>query len=120
VDRKKPAPSSIGSPIWRCLRTSNPPGILSGYAQAPGGVNAGFKFVLKNQTDKGKFETYEFKYENGISDYVASLRGECADAGAELIGGAARPRSGDKPDISCASASPSAFFPRPPAARVLS
>ncbi len=38
-------------------------------------VNKGLVFELKNQTDSG-FETEEFLYENGISDYVAELAGE--------------------------------------------
>ena len=38
-------------------------------------VNAGVLFVLKNQVD-GKFETEEFKYENGILDYVNEIAGE--------------------------------------------
>ncbi len=32
-------------------------------------VNAGVKFILKNEVD-GKFETYEYMYEDGITDYV--------------------------------------------------
>ena len=38
-------------------------------------VNAGVTFRFKNQVD-GKFETTDFQYENGISDYVAELSGE--------------------------------------------
>jgi len=38
-------------------------------------VNAGITFVLRNQVG-GKFETTEFRYENGIRDYVAELVGE--------------------------------------------
>jgi len=40
-------------------------------------VNAGVTFRFRNQTG-GKFETQEFKYENGIRDYVAELAGEKA------------------------------------------
>ena len=40
-------------------------------------VNAGVLFVLKNQTDKG-FDTYEYRYEHGIADYVAETVGENA------------------------------------------
>ena len=39
-------------------------------------VNAGVTFKLRNETTPGKFETTEFKYENGIVDYVAELAGE--------------------------------------------
>ncbi len=38
-------------------------------------VNAGVTFVFRNQVG-GKFETAEFKYENGIVDYVTELAGE--------------------------------------------
>ena len=38
-------------------------------------VNAGITFVFRNQVG-GKFETTEFKYENGIVDYVTELAGE--------------------------------------------
>ena len=38
-------------------------------------VNAGVTFVFRNQ-EGGKFETTEFKYENGIVDYVTELAGE--------------------------------------------
>ena len=39
-------------------------------------VNAGVTFRLRNETTPGKFETTEFKYENGIVDYVTELAGE--------------------------------------------
>ena len=38
-------------------------------------VNAGINFVLKTQKD-GKFETQEFKYDNGIVDHVKEIVGE--------------------------------------------
>ena len=38
-------------------------------------VNAGVNFVFRNQVN-GKFEVTEFKYENGISDYVTEVVGE--------------------------------------------
>ncbi|MBQ5973889.1 MAG: DNA topoisomerase, partial [Oscillospiraceae bacterium] len=38
-------------------------------------VNAGLKFVLRNQQADGKFTETEFLYENGIQDYVAELAG---------------------------------------------
>jgi DNA gyrase subunit B len=38
-------------------------------------VNAGTTFRFRNQVD-GHFDTTEFKYENGIVDYVAELAGE--------------------------------------------
>ena len=36
-------------------------------------VNAGIKFVLKNQVTGSSFETYEYIYENGITDYVKEV-----------------------------------------------
>ncbi len=38
-------------------------------------VNAGVRFILKNQVGKS-FETFEYYYENGIEDYVAEKVGE--------------------------------------------
>lgn len=39
-------------------------------------VNAGIRFVFKNQIGANKFETTEFKYDNGILDYVKEIVGE--------------------------------------------
>ncbi len=39
-------------------------------------VNAGVTFRLQTETAPGQFETTEFRYENGILDYVAELAGE--------------------------------------------
>ena len=39
-------------------------------------VNAGVTFRFKNQVGNNKFETTDFKYENGIVDYVTELAGE--------------------------------------------
>lgn len=39
-------------------------------------VNAGIRFVFKNQVGASKFETYEFNYSNGIADHVKELVGE--------------------------------------------
>ena len=39
-------------------------------------VNAGVTFRFRNQVGVNKFETTEFKYENGIVDYVTELAGE--------------------------------------------
>ncbi len=39
-------------------------------------VNNGIKFILKDQLTETKFETYEYCYENGISDYVKEFAGE--------------------------------------------
>ena len=40
-------------------------------------VNAGVRFILRNQVGKG-FETYEYYYENGINDYIKEKVGENA------------------------------------------
>ena len=40
-------------------------------------VNAGITFLFRTQVG-GKFETTEFKYENGILDYVTELAGEAS------------------------------------------
>ena len=36
-------------------------------------VNSGVKFVLYNETAPGKFESFEFYYDNGIIDYLKEL-----------------------------------------------
>ncbi len=36
-------------------------------------VNAGVKFILKDQISGNSFETYEYCYDNGITDYVKEL-----------------------------------------------
>lgn len=41
-------------------------------------VNDGVRFVLKNQVSPSKFETAEYCYSDGISDYVRELAGESA------------------------------------------
>ncbi|MBQ3135175.1 MAG: DNA topoisomerase [Oscillospiraceae bacterium] len=41
-------------------------------------VNSGILFRLRNEVVPGKFETTEFKYENGIVDYVGEIAGENA------------------------------------------
>ncbi len=43
-------------------------------------VNNGVKFILKNQISENKFETFEYRYENGIVDYVNETVGERAVA----------------------------------------
>ncbi|NLB36398.1 MAG: DNA topoisomerase [Clostridiales bacterium] len=36
-------------------------------------INSGVRFILKNQTDKNSFETFEFFSENGIKDYIKEI-----------------------------------------------
>ena len=36
-------------------------------------VNAGIKFVLEVEGDKGRFEKQEFYYENGVADYIVEI-----------------------------------------------
>ena len=40
-------------------------------------VNAGITFILKNQVGR-TFETFEYRYDNGITDYVSETAGEDA------------------------------------------
>lgn len=44
-------------------------------------VNPGIRFVFRweNRTKKGEFESEEFCYENGISDYIAEIAGDTAE-----------------------------------------
>lgn len=39
-------------------------------------VNAGIKFVLRNQTGEKSFDKYEYCYENGIVDYIKEFVGD--------------------------------------------
>lgn len=39
-------------------------------------VNAGIKFILKNQISKTQFETFEYCYQDGITDYAKEIAGE--------------------------------------------
>lgn len=39
-------------------------------------VNAGVRFILKDQTGTNTFDTYEYIYKNGIEDYVREFVGE--------------------------------------------
>lgn len=41
-------------------------------------VNDGIKFILKNQVNSSKFETFEYCYNDGIMDYVKELAGDKA------------------------------------------
>ncbi len=41
-------------------------------------VNAGITFILKDQTGKNSFETYEYRYENGITDYVKEIANDAS------------------------------------------
>ena len=41
-------------------------------------VNKGLRFIFKNQLLNGSFETKEYYYENGISDYIKLLAGDTA------------------------------------------
>ncbi len=42
-------------------------------------VNSGVRFVFKWQTDRNEFDTEEYFYENGITDYIAELAGDTAE-----------------------------------------
>ncbi|MBR5743151.1 MAG: DNA topoisomerase [Clostridia bacterium] len=62
-------------------------------------ANAGLRFVLHNETEKGRFETEEFYYEKGIETYVALAAGDDAITGVRYIEGERRGRDReDKPE----------------------
>ncbi len=62
-------------------------------------VNAGLKFVFKDQQPDGSFETTEFFYERGIQDYVAELAGDEALIPVRFASGARKGRDReDKPE----------------------
>ena len=59
-------------------------------------VNAGLKFIL---TDEATGETYEFRYENGIVDYIAEVSGEKSFTGIQFFESSAKGRDrNDKPE----------------------
>ncbi len=71
-------------------------------------VNAGITFVFKCETENG-FETVEYCYQNGISDYIAELVGDKALSSPVSWGDECRGRDrADKPEykvkLSCAFA----------------
>lgn len=47
-------------------------------------VNAGVKFILKNQVGGNSFEKYDYFYENGITDYVKEIAGDNAFSGIQF------------------------------------
>ncbi len=47
-------------------------------------VNAGVKFILKNQVGSNSFEKYDYFYENGITDYVKEIAGDNAFSGIQF------------------------------------
>ncbi|MDE7243697.1 MAG: DNA topoisomerase [Oscillospiraceae bacterium] len=53
-----------------------PPGYFAGIMKRQAVVNAGITFLLRVETEPGKFEETQFFYENGIADYVRELAGE--------------------------------------------
>ena len=62
-------------------------------------VNAGLRFVFRNQLENGKFETKEFLYENGITDYVTELAGANPMTSVQTWNAERRGRDrADKPD----------------------
>lgn len=61
-------------------------------------VNLGVKFILRNQVG-GKFETYEYIYENGITDYVKEFAGDDAFSSVQFWQAERKGRDrADKPD----------------------
>ena len=57
---------------------SIPPEYFADVLRRQAVVNAGVTFRFRNQTESGKLETQDFKYDNGITDYVKEIAGEKA------------------------------------------
>ena len=83
-------------------------------------VNAGLRFVLKDEVSPNKFETTEYRYEKGIMDYVAELAGESPLTPPQFYktekSGRDRP---DKPEYRVKAEAAFCFFQRFAAPRVL-
>ena len=60
-------------------------------------VNAGIKFVLRNQTGEKSFEKYEYCYENGIVDYIKEFVGDDAFSSVQFWQGERKGR--DRADL---------------------
>lgn len=58
-------------------------------------VNAGIKFVLRNQIGEKSFDKYEYCYENGIVDYIKEFVGD--DAFSSVQFGRVRERAETEP-----------------------
>lgn len=60
-------------------------------------VNAGIKFVLRNQTGEKSFDKYEYCYENGIVDYIKEFVGDDAFSSVQFWQGEIKGR--DRADL---------------------
>lgn len=60
-------------------------------------VNAGIKFVLRNQTGEKSFDKYEYCYENGIVDYIKEFVGDDAFSSVQFWQGVRKGR--DRADL---------------------
>ena len=60
-------------------------------------VNAGIKFVLRNQTGEKSFDKYEYCYENGIVDYIKEFVGDDAFSSVQFWQGGRKGR--DRADL---------------------
>ena len=60
-------------------------------------VNAGIKFVLRNQTGEKSFAKYEYCYENGIVDYIKEFVGDDAFSSVQFWQGERKGR--DRADL---------------------
>lgn len=60
-------------------------------------VNAGIKFVLRNQTGEKSFDKYEYCYENGIVDYMKEFVGDDAFSSVQFWQGERKGR--DRADL---------------------
>lgn len=60
-------------------------------------VNAGIKFVLRNQTGEKSFDKYEYCYENGIVDYIKEFVGDDAFSSVQFWQGERKSR--DRADL---------------------
>lgn len=78
TDRKKPAPSSIGSPDKQVFTDINiPVEYYRDVLRRQAVVNKGITFRFRNQVG-GKFQQEEYCYPGGIKQYIEELVGDNA------------------------------------------
>mgnify|MGYP000747838816 CR=1 FL=1 len=75
-------------------RHRHPRGLLHRRDEAAGGGERGVTFRFREETSAGRFSTTDFRYDNGILDYVTELAGKSPSPAGVLADGAEGPGPG--------------------------